>query len=210
MADIAQDEASGLVLHDVGVGPLCKVSLRVAPGEIVCISGESGSGKTRLLRAIADLEPHQGEVWLDGERRAAMAAHCWRRQVMLVPAESSWWGETVAAHFRDPAPGSLEAFGFDAAVLDWQVSRLSSGEKQRLAVLRALSHEPRALLLDEPTANLDPDLTRRVEAWLRDHCRGEAVPVLWVAHDREQIARVADRHFAIRGERLEEQPCNRN
>ena len=96
------------------------------------------------------------------------------------------------------------------ASLDWQVERLSSGEKQRLAVLRALSHEPRALLLDEPTANLDPELAQRVEAWLCDYFEARGMPVLWVAHDRAQIERVADRHFAIREDsggtaRLEEQ-----
>jgi ABC-type iron transport system FetAB ATPase subunit len=199
-----------LELRGVGVGPLQEVTLSVAPGEIVCISGESGSGKTRLLRAIADLDPHAGEVSLGSAQRDAMAAHCWRSWVMLVPAESSWWADTVAEHFLDPVPGSLVAFGFDEAVLGWQVSRLSSGEKQRLAVLRALSHEPRALLLDEPTANLDPDLTRQVEEWLQDYARRERMPVIWVAHDRAQIARVAARHFAIRAGRLEEQPCSSN
>lgn len=199
-----------LDLRGIGVGSLREVALRVAPGEIVCISGESGSGKTRLLRAVADLEPHAGAASLGGDQRAAVAAHCWRGWVMLVPAESSWWADTVAEHFLDPVPGSLAAFGFTDAVLGWQVSRLSSGEKQRLALLRALSHEPRALLLDEPTANLDPDLARQVEGWLRAYARRERLPVIWVAHDRAQIARVADRHFAIRGERLEEQPCSRN
>jgi ABC-type iron transport system FetAB ATPase subunit len=199
-----------LELQGIRVGPLQEVALRVAPGEIVCISGESGSGKTRLLRAIADLEPHAGDISLGGTQRAAVAAHCWRGWVMLVPAESSWWADTVREHFLDPVAGSLAAFGFDDAALDWQVSRLSSGEKQRLAVLRALSHEPRALLLDEPTANLDPDLARQVEGWLRDYAQRERLPVIWVAHDRAQIARVADRHFAIRGARLEEQPCSSN
>jgi len=194
-----------LVLRRVSVGPLQQVSLTVAPGEIVCISGESGSGKSRLLRAIADLEPHEGEVELGADRRADVAAHCWRGWVMLVPAESSWWADTVAEHFLDPVPDSFEVFGLDEEALQWQVNRLSSGEKQRLAVLRALSHEPRALLLDEPTANLDPELARTVEAWLRDYVRSERMPVLWVAHDRAQIERVADRHFAIRGARLEEQ-----
>ena len=199
-----------LVLGGISVGPLHDVSLEIEPGEIVCISGESGSGKTRLLRAIADLEPHRGEAAIGADRRAAVAAHCWRGWVMLVPAESSWWGDTVLEHFLDPVPGSLAAFGLDEEALDWEISRLSSGEKQRLAVLRALSHEPRALLLDEPTANLDPDLARAVEAWLRDYARRECMPVLWVAHDRGQIERVADRHFAIRGERLEEHPCRRD
>jgi len=198
-----------LVLRGLSVGALRDVSLAVEPGEIVCISGESGSGKSRLLRAIADLEPHTGEATLGADRRAAVAAHCWRGWVMLVPAESSWWGETVVEHFLEPVPGSLAAFGLKDEALDWQVSRLSSGEKQRLAVLRALSHEPRALLLDEPTANLDPELAREVEAWLRDYVRREHIPVVWVAHDRAQIERVADRHFVIRGAGLEEQPCRK-
>lgn len=196
-----------LVLRGVSIGPLRSVSLAVEPGEIVCISGESGAGKSRLLRAIADLEPHAGEVEIGADRRAAVAAHCWRGWVMLVPAESSWWGDMVMEHFLDPVPGSLTAFGLTEEALQWQVSRLSSGEKQRLAVLRALSHEPRALLLDEPTANLDPALARDVEGWMRDYARRERLPVLWVAHDRAQIERVADRHFTIRGAQLEEQPC---
>jgi ABC-type lipoprotein export system ATPase subunit len=199
--------ADRLVLAGVGVGPLRGVSLEVAPGEIVCISGESGSGKTRLLRAIADLDAHEGEVAIGADRCRSVAAHCWRGWVMLVPAESSWWGDTVIEHFLDPVPGSLEAFGMRDEALGWQVSRLSSGEKQRLAVLRALSHQPRALLLDEPTANLDPELTRQVESWLREHVRRERLPVIWVAHDRPQIERVGDRHFTIHADRLEAAPC---
>jgi ABC-type iron transport system FetAB ATPase subunit len=207
VSDRAAGSGDRLSLQGVSAGPLRDVTLTVAPGEIVCISGESGAGKSRLLRAIADLDPHAGEVAIGAERCGAVAAHCWRGWVMLVPAESSWWADTVIEHFLEPVPGSLEAFGLKAEALRWEVSRLSSGEKQRLAVLRALSHEPRALLLDEPTANLDPDLARNVEAWLRDYVRRERLPVLWVAHDRGQIARVGDRHFAIRGHGLEEQPC---
>jgi ABC-type multidrug transport system ATPase subunit len=191
-----------LVLQGVSVGPLRGVSLTVGPGEIVCVSGESGSGKSRLLRAIADLDSHTGEVRLGADQREHVAAHCWRGWVMLVPAESSWWGETVAQHFLDPVPGSLEAFGLKQEAMGWQVSRLSSGEKQRLAVLRALSHEPRALLLDEPTANLDPELTRQVERWLCEYIRRRGLPVFWVAHDQAQIARVANRHLVIRDGRL--------
>jgi ABC-type iron transport system FetAB ATPase subunit len=206
-APVQAPKRDRLVLRGISVGPLRNVSLAVEPGEIVCISGESGAGKSRLLRAIADLEPHQGDAEIGTDRRATVAAHCWRGWIMLVPAESSWWGDTVMEHFLDPVPGSLAAFGLADEALQWQVSRLSSGEKQRLAVLRALSHEPRALLLDEPTANLDPDLARDVEDWMREYVRRERLPVLWVAHDRAQIERVADRHFTIRGAQLEEQPC---
>ena len=195
------------MIEGLSVGPLAGVSLAVEAGEIVCISGDSGAGKSRLLRAIADLDPHEGEVAIGDDRRSAVAAHCWRGWVMMVPAESSWWANTVREHLLEPVAGSFAAFGIPDEAMDWQVSRLSSGEKQRLAVLRALSHEPRALLLDEPTANLDPDTTREVEGWLCDYIRRQRLPTLWVAHDREQIARVADRHYAIRDDALEAQPC---
>ena len=78
----------------------------------------------------------------------------------------------------------------------WSVSRLSSGEKQRLAVLRALAHGPQALLLDEPTANLDADSTARVERFLTQAIRAHGWPVLWVAHDLAQIAVVHVQHAA--------------
>jgi ABC-type iron transport system FetAB ATPase subunit len=196
-----------LLIEGLSVGPLARVSLTIEPGEIVCISGESGAGKSRLLRAIADLDPHAGELAIGDDRRSAVAAHCWRGWVMLVPAESSWWADTVREHFLEPVAGSFAAFGLAEEAMDWEVSRLSSGEKQRLAVLRALSHEPRALLLDEPTANLDADTARQVEGWLCDYIRRQRMPALWVAHDREQIERVADRHYAIRDDALEAQPC---
>jgi ABC-type iron transport system FetAB ATPase subunit len=195
------------VIEGLSVGPLAGVSLAVEAGEIVCISGDSGAGKSRLLRAVADLDAHEGEVAIGDDRRSAVAAHCWRGWVMLVPAESSWWANTVREHFLEAVPGSFAAFGLAEESMNWEVSRLSSGEKQRLAVLRALSHEPRALLLDEPTANLDPDTAREVEGWLCDYIRRQRLPTLWVAHDREQIERVADRHYAIRDDALEAQPC---
>jgi ABC-type iron transport system FetAB ATPase subunit len=197
-------EPGSLVLEDVGVGALRGVSLRVAAGEIVCLSGASGSGKTRLLRAVADLDPHQGVVRLDGKAQASMPAHHWRARVMLVPTESQWWADHVGAHFVHGSSAPLAALDLDAAAFDWSVSRLSSGEKQRLALLRAIDRAPHALLLDEPTANLDDATARRVEHWLLAEIRGRRLPTLWVAHSTEQIARIADRHFRIDGSTLRE------
>lgn len=192
-----------LVIKALSIGELKDVDLTISPGEIVCLSGESGSGKSRLLRAIADLEVHQGQVRLGERARESMAAHDWRRWVMLVPAESQWWGDTVGEHVCHIKEEDLTALGFSRAVLGWQVSRLSSGEKQRLAAIRALSCQPKALLLDEPTANLDDDNTSKFEAWVLKKAQEQQMPILWVAHDEAQIQRVGHRHFKIRGNHLE-------
>ncbi|MBB3189301.1 ABC transporter ATP-binding protein [Halomonas cerina] len=194
-----------LRLEGLVIGELSGVDLTIAPGEILCLAGASGSGKSRLLRAVADLEPHDGEVWLGETAQSSVSGHTWRARVMLVPAESQWWADTVGEHFlEDQADaGDLEALGFAPEVLGWEVNRLSSGEKQRLALLRAVSREPAALLLDEPTANLDEATTRRVEAWLTTRIRERGWPVLWVAHDPGQIARVATRHRRLFDGRLQ-------
>lgn len=195
-----------LRLDGVAIGALSAVSLTVAAGDIHCLSGPSGSGKSRLLRAVADLEPHAGQVWLGELAQSSLPAHDWRARVMLVPAESQWWADSVGEHLpAPPAAEDLAALGFEAAVLGWQVSRLSSGEKQRLALLRAIAQAPSALLLDEPTANLDEATTRQVEAWLMGHARRRGWPVIWVAHDRNQIARVANRHWRIDGTELRDE-----
>ncbi|HEX6115286.1 MAG TPA: ABC transporter ATP-binding protein, partial [Geminicoccaceae bacterium] len=74
---------------------------QVADGECVAVMGPSGAGKTRLLRAIADLDPNRGEVVADGVDRARLSGPACRRMVGYLPAESGWWADTVGAHFPD-------------------------------------------------------------------------------------------------------------
>lgn len=195
---------TGLLLDQVSVGTLAGVSMAVPAGRVVCVSGPSGSGKSRLLRAVADLEPHGGEISLNGTSQGAVPAHQWRRQVVMVPADSQWWFDEVSAHFPEGAGERLPAaLGFPADVMGWSVSRLSSGERQRLALWRALALVPQALLLDEPTANLDGDSTINIENWLLDEIHRRQIAVFWVAHDPAQIHRVADAHYRIHGTALE-------
>jgi ABC-type iron transport system FetAB ATPase subunit len=182
-----------------GMGP---ITLRVGPGACVGLSGPSGSGKTRLLRAVADMMPHTGEIFLDGAEANTMPAHQWRRRVGFLPAESAWWHERVGDHFPSPDADGLRQLGFSPDVFSWEVSRLSSGERQRLALLRLLAGAPKALLLDEPTANLDSSNTARVEAMIAAYRRRNDASVIWVGHDPAQLRRVAAIRFILHGGNL--------
>ncbi|MEO1091686.1 MAG: ABC transporter ATP-binding protein [Pseudomonadota bacterium] len=176
------------------IGP---VDLEVAVGECVAILGASGAGKSLLLRAIADLDPSEGSVRLDGRDRDAVPATEWRRSVGLVPAESGWWADRVDEHFpTDVDVGALLEAVCLSDAWGWDVQRLSTGERQRLALVRALANRPRALLLDEPTAALDAAATTRIEALIRGHCAA-GVAVLLVTHDVELAARLADRRLVM-------------
>jgi ABC-type iron transport system FetAB ATPase subunit len=97
--------------------------LGVSAGEIVTLRGASGSGKTLLLRAIADLDPHEGEAFLGGVARSAMSGPEWRRRVRFVAAEAAWWADGVGEHFRAPDTAAAMAIdvGIPAACMDWTV-----------------------------------------------------------------------------------------
>ncbi len=180
-----------------GRGPY---SLKISGGECAGIEGVSGSGKTLLLRAIADLDPHGGDVCLDRLVCSEVSAPSWRKKVAMLPAESSWWCDRVDEHFHNfnmIIVEQIASLGFDRDVGHWQISRLSTGEKQRLSILRLLENKPSVLLLDEPTASLDEVNTEKVERLFLDYSRKNKVPVLWVSHDPAQLERVADRCLYI-------------
>lgn len=193
-----------LILQALSVEHVGPIDLVIRAGEIVCLSGASGSGKSLLLRAIADLIPHGGQVALGEQVAAKLPAPQWRKQVGLLPAENQWWHDHIGEHFVQRDHTLLQAVGFAEQTWQWQVARCSTGEKQRLALLRLLCNQPRCLLLDEPTASLDPTNTARVEALILDYVRQQQVPVLWVSHSPEQIKRVAQRHFTLRDGKLEQ------
>ena len=92
-------------------------SFNLGAGECVVLRGASGSGKTQLLRAVADLDPNEGTVLLDGTPRGSVPAPAWRRLGAYVPAEPGWWADTVGGHFVDWAAAAplAERLGLPAA-----------------------------------------------------------------------------------------------
>ena len=186
---------------------LAPFDLDLADGECVALSGPSGAGKTILLRAIADLDPNQGSVSLDGVGREAIPAPQWRARVCYLAAEAGWWADKVAAHFPDgqAAAALLAELSLPPEALGWSVSRASTGERQRLALARVLLLAPRVMLLDEPTSGLDPEAAARVEAILGARLeRGAALLV--VTHSPEQAGRMARRRLTMDHGRLDEGP----
>lgn len=177
---------------------LNRLDLDLAASECIAVEGPSGSGKTVLLRAIADLDPCPGDVVLHGVSRSAMSGPEWRRRVRYVAAESGWWADRVGDHFENwqDVVGRHGSLGLPADCDHWPVDRLSTGERQRLALLRALEGVPQVLLLDEPTSGLDGTAVTAVEALL-DGRRREGVALVWVTHDPDQAARVATRHLTL-------------
>jgi ABC-type iron transport system FetAB ATPase subunit len=171
------------------------------------ISGPSGCGKSRLLRAIADLDSHEGQLSCEGVPAEQLPAWQWRRRVAMLAAESAWWRERVADHFvRPPSMERLAALALGRDMGAEPVARLSSGERQRLAMLRLLANNPRVLLLDEPTANLDAANVARVEDLVAAYLAEHDAAALWVSHDAQQIARLATRHARLEAGRLEGDP----
>jgi ABC-type iron transport system FetAB ATPase subunit len=185
------------------VGPL---SFALQPGDNLVLSAPSGTGKTLLLRALADMDVHEGRITLQGKDQADYSPGEWRSRVAYLPAESAWWAETVGEHFPDSDAVDWARLGFDDSVLDWSVSRLSSGERQRLAILRMMLKQPRVLLLDEPTANLDAENTARVEALFAAYLQAQQAAAIWVSHDRAQQQRLGARLLILSDQQWQEQP----
>lgn len=189
---------------------LKRLSLESCPfevkrGQATVVTGASGSGKSLFLRAIADLDPNDANILLHTMPRSRFTPMEWRTRVMYVASESGWWDDLVVKHFADPeaARGWLSAMGLADDALEWTVRRLSSGEKQRLALIRALVMKPDVLLLDEPTSALDQDTTHKVEAVLKRYLK-DGGGILVVTHDPEQMRLFGPGRLHIKDARVED------
>lgn len=191
-----------LRVEHLKIGELPPLSFIVSAGECLAVEGPSGSGKTRLLRAIADLEAAPGQVFLDGAERREMPAPRWRTLVRYSAAEPPWWTPTPRQSFPDTERDmeklerAMMALALAPGLLDRPVAQLSTGERQRFALLRALTDEPRVLLLDEPTSSLGSGHAALVEELIRYQLISNCSAII-VSHDDAQIARLADARLQL-------------
>ncbi|HTL31072.1 MAG TPA: ABC transporter ATP-binding protein [Tepidisphaeraceae bacterium] len=214
-------------MGDSTVLVLKQVDLSVRAGEFLAIEGRSGSGKSTLLHILGALdEADAGMVEFDGRDIAALSqkARCELRNsafgfvfqfyhllpelnvlentMLAAMVKHTWFGfQSNRTAIRERALAVLEQLGMSHR-LKHRPAHLSGGERQRVAIGRALMNNPRVLLADEPTGNLDAETGRQIMAVLEELHRERKQTIVMVTHDRS-IAHRADRILVLRDGRLE-------
>ncbi len=198
------------------------IGLRIKPGERWCVLGPTGSGKTLLLRALALLDAvDSGEVRWEGHAIPDVEVPAYRRKVVYLHQRPALIEGTVEDNLRLPwsfntktEPGFerdsvlrfLGCIGRGSSFLDRPSRQLSGGERQIVALLRALQLEPQVLLLDEPTAALDFKSTQCVEGIVQTYLKEspEKRASVWVTHDLDQVPLIADWQLSLQAGKAEE------
>jgi putative ABC transport system ATP-binding protein len=224
MTDVPFVFADGIVRRDASRGQTLLESTAFAlhAGDRVAISGASGSGKSVFLRALALLDPlDAGRIVWHGAPVARAAIPRYRRSVAYIRQRPALLDGTVEDNLRYPfelrayrdtrfdrekAADLVAQAGRAGDFLDKRASELSGGEAQITALIRVLQLAPEVLLLDEPTASLDPESSHAIEGLVRawfdaDRCAHASI---WVSHDPAQAARMSERHLTMHAGVLEE------
>lgn len=199
-----------------GFRALGGVSLEVAPGDVVAVVGPNGSGKTTLLKTVDRiLRPARGSIYIDGRDVYSYVQRELAKIIAYVPQRIEVFMYMTVLDFvltgRRPYTNlSYSRVDVDRAVdalrstnaehlIYRRLNQLSGGELQRVVIARALASEPRVLLLDEPTANLDPRHQIEVLTMIRRLSRERGIAVLMAIHDLTHAYRFSDKVVMIRG-----------
>jgi putative ABC transport system ATP-binding protein len=208
------------------VAALNGVSVDIEAGEFVAIQGTSGSGKSTLLNMLGGLDrPTRGEVFFEGKSLTPFTkkemAHYRRNSVgmifqnfNLITTMSAQENVELALAFaghsgaerKKRAEDLLERVGLKER-LTHRPSELSGGEQQRVAIARALANNPRVLLADEPTGNLDSTRSEELLSLLREMVCNDSLTILMVTHDKELASRFADRTIFMKDGQIVSAEC---
>lgn len=192
------------------VHALKAVSLQIVAGERVALVGPNGSGKSTLLRTLHGLlPPVAGAVRLDPARRQAMLfqrPHLLRVSALVNVALGLWLDRSLGLSWATAKAQAMQALARVGlqGIAGQGGRQLSGGQQQRLALARAWARRPEVLLLDEPTASLDPHAKREVEALIAEFAQGGDVPMtlVWASHNLGQVKRIATRVLCMESGRV--------
>ena len=189
-----------------GVRALAGVNLRIFPGERVALVGSNGCGKSTLLRVLHRLiTPTAGRLSVASATHQAMLfqrPHLLRLTVQANVALGLWLRGVAWGQAKTRALVALQRVGL-SDLAQRNARKLSGGQLQRVAMARAWALEPQVLLLDEPTASLDPHAKREVEALIEDFARqNHAATLVFASHNLGQVKRLASRVIYLEQGRL--------
>ena len=213
----------GITKRFGGLVAVNDVSVDVKPAEVVALVGDNGAGKSTLMKITAGVyQPSEGELLVDGERRSfsgpdqsrALGLEVVYQDLALAASQSVFMNMFLGreltrgplrlldkARMRRETAAGLKALDVHVPSVDSPVYNLSGGQRQGLAIGRATHWAQRIVLLDEPTAALGVQETKRVEQTIR-RMRDRGLAVLMVSHDLDQVFRLADRIYVLRRGRL--------
>lgn len=194
---------------------LNNISIDIEKGDCVSIVGPSGSGKSTLLKLCADIiSPSKGHIYYREKSYLSYNPLDLRRKISYCVQIPYLFGSKVYENLEFPFKirnekvdnskilSLINRFNLDESILQKEITALSGGEKQRIAIIRNLLYTPEILLLDESTSALDKDNAKKVLEYVKE-LNGQGVTVLWITHNLEESEEIFNKRIYISGGKLE-------